>query len=180
MRLASASRLLSPRASGPCSGGTSKYSPQVARSSQPLRRKDSITWSAAFSLLPSSSTISARVASRRCRSVNPSTTLLSWPDKDRVSVGMVFSVTKPPDKGGFVEQYGSDAAGSQLCYVTKPPKRGGFVTLYCRDRAYARTGTEDRPSPWQHIRRNRPSAPSIASKYHRFQYIGEPALCANL
>ena len=32
MRLASARRLLSPRASGPCSGGIRRYSPQVARS----------------------------------------------------------------------------------------------------------------------------------------------------
>src|SRR5882724_10672975 len=105
MRLASARRLLSPSASGPCSGGTSRYSPHVARSSQPLRRRDAITWSAALVLPPSRSTISARVASRRPRSLSASTTLLSCVDKDRVMGSMSFSVTKPPEKGGFVAKY---------------------------------------------------------------------------
>ena len=71
--------------------------PQLARSSQPLRRSDSITWSAALGLPPSSWTISARVASRRRRSVSARTTLLSCADNDRVIGSMSFSVTKPPE-----------------------------------------------------------------------------------
>src|SRR5437660_6635047 len=108
MRLDSARRLLSPRASGPCSGGIRRYSPQVARSSQPLRRRDSITWSAALVLPPSRSRISARVASRRPRSVSASTTLLSCVDRERVMDYMCYSVTKPPEKGGCDEEYTYD------------------------------------------------------------------------
>src|ERR1700685_310557 len=121
MRLASASRLLSPKASGPCSGGIRRYSPQVARWSQPLRRSDSITWSAALALPPSSSTISPLVASRRPRSESASTTLLSCVDKDRVRGSMAFPVTKHPVKGGFDENHSSNADHSQAYYVTKPP-----------------------------------------------------------
>ena len=101
MRLASARRLLSPRASGPCSAGMSRYSPQLARSSQPLRRNDSITWSAAFGVPPSSSTISVRVVSRRPRSLSASTTRLSWGDNDLVMDSTVIICNETPRKRGF-------------------------------------------------------------------------------
>src|SRR5205807_10649048 len=131
MRLDSARRLLSPRASGPCSGSIRRYSPQVARWSQPLRRRDSITWSAALALPPSRSTISARVASRRPRSVRASTTLLSCVDRDRALGYMSFPVMKPPKKGGFDEKYSNSGLIGQPLYVTKPPQKGGFVTQCC-------------------------------------------------
>src|SRR5450631_3687074 len=102
MWLARARRLLSPKASGPCSGGMSRYFPQLARSSQPLRRSDSITWSAALGPPPRSLIISSRVASRRPLSLRPRTTRLSCCDKDRVAVSMSISFTKPPESGGFV------------------------------------------------------------------------------
>jgi hypothetical protein len=43
---------------------------------------------------------------------------------------MLFSVTKPPEKGGFDEKCSNTAIGGQQHYVTKPPEKGGFVTQY--------------------------------------------------
>ena len=103
MRLASARRLLSPRAAGPWSGGMTRYSPQLARSSQPFRRSDSITLSAALALPPSSWTISGRPTSRRFCSARASTTLLSCGDKVRTVKSIIFLLTKPPVLGGFDE-----------------------------------------------------------------------------
>jgi len=62
MRLASARRLLLPRASGLWSAGMSRYLPQLARSSQPLRRSDSIMLSTALELEPSSLNVFTRNA----------------------------------------------------------------------------------------------------------------------
>ena len=96
MRLASASRLVSPIASGPSSGGMTRYSPQLARSSQPFRRRDSITLSAALVVAPSSLIISGRPTSRRFCSARASTTRLSCGDKVRTVESMIFLLTKPP------------------------------------------------------------------------------------
>src|SRR5450631_629322 len=129
MWLARARRLLSPKASGPCSGGMSRYFPQLARSSQPLRRSDSITWSAALGPPPRTLIISSRVASRRPLSLRPRTTRLSCCDKDRVAVSMSISFTKPPETGGFDENNSMRTRSRQQFNFTKPHVSGGFVHI---------------------------------------------------
>jgi len=41
---------------------------------------------------------------------------------------MSFPVTKPPEIGGFDEQYSGILVRYQSKHVTKPPETGGFVT----------------------------------------------------
>src|ERR1700675_3228290 len=109
----------------------SRYCPQLARSSQPLRRSDSMTWSAALGPSPSSLIMSIRATSRRPLSLRASTTRLSCGDSVRVVNSMFFSFTKHPKTGGFDEDY-SDLSFTCQAYIhTKPPSQGGFVYDKC-------------------------------------------------
>src|SRR5208282_1760286 len=115
-------------ASSPWSGGMTRYSPQLARSSQPFRRRDSITLSAALALAPSSLIISGRSTSRRFCSARVSTTLLSCGDKVRTVKPMIVFLTEPPDFWGFDEQDSIQAPCVSIFVCLNLLSGGGYVT----------------------------------------------------
>ena len=91
-----ARRLLLPRASGLWSAGMSRYLPQLARSSQPLRRSDSIMLSTTLELAPSSLNVFTRNAHSGRVQLSASTTRLSCGAGTRTGLGAIlFSFTKP-------------------------------------------------------------------------------------
>jgi hypothetical protein len=75
--------------------------------------------------------ISARVATRRPRSVSASTTLLSCVDRDRVIGSMALSVMNPPKKGGYIVAQCPvapyvRASLLRLIYPWEEPESGSF------------------------------------------------------